>query len=125
MKLDYNYLRDVMIAIEAAERRVTTRLRIDGLIQSSPTLQKHFLEETYFVLTQLEDAKLADVVTSATMDADIGQLTFAGNEFLNNIRSDKVWKSVLTKVAKTAGSASLTIVANLAQLEMSKRLGLN
>lgn len=125
MKLDYNYLRDVMIAIETAERRVTTRFRIDGLIQSSSTLQKHSLEETYFVLTQLEDAKLADVVTSAAMDADIGQLTFAGNEFLNNIRSDKVWKNVLTKVAKTAGSASLSIVSNLAQLETSKLLGLN
>ncbi|EFA23675.1 DUF2513 domain-containing protein [Bifidobacterium gallicum] len=46
--------------------------------------------------------------------AGIGPLTWEGNEYLDAIRDDTVWRRVKTRIAKTVGSATIdTVIAHL------------
>jgi hypothetical protein len=51
-------------------------------------------------------------------------LTWDGSEFLDNIRSDKVWKTTMERIGKKTGAASLKMVAALAQAVLKQELGL-
>ena len=125
MRLDYSYLREVMLAIESAPYPVTARFTIEGLIDSSPKLQTHNIDETFFVITQLEQAGFVNADINPQIDGTtISQLTFPGNEFLQNIRDDKVWKKTLRELGKVGGSASITVLSGLAQAAMTNYLNL-
>lgn len=125
MKLDYDYLRDVMIAIEEAPFEVNSYYPMELLINSSEKLKQHSEEETFFVLSQLHQAGFVELTLSMPLGADINQLTFEGNNFLNNIRSEKVWKKVLKRVADTTISASIPVISQIAQNEISTLFHLN
>lgn len=45
---------------------------------------------------------------------DINHMTFAGHDFLDDIRNDSVWVRVQEKLAKVGGDASLEVVRTLA-----------
>ncbi|TGE65214.1 hypothetical protein C6P12_04015 [Weissella confusa] len=125
MKLDIDYLRDVMIAIEEAPYPVTAQFSLAGLIEHSPKLKSHSIDETYFVVIQLKEAGFVhadvDPQIHGTM---LGQLTIQGNEFLNNVRHDSIWSKVKSSVAQVGGTASISVLSSLAQAAMTKYFGL-
>ena len=53
-----------------------------------------------------------------------GNLTFQGIEYLDNIRSPKVWKDSKT-IASKVGSVSLELMSKIASNVIEKSLGLN
>jgi hypothetical protein len=53
----------------------------------------------------------------------ISKLTWAGHEFVDNIRDPRTWNSVKERVSGLPGAA-ITVVAQLALAEMKKHLGL-
>lgn len=125
MKLDIDYLRDVMIAIEEAPFPVTAQFSLAGLIEHSPKLKSHSMEETYFVVIQLKEAGFVHAdIDPQIYGTMIGQLKFQGNEFLNNIRYDYIWSKVKSSVAEVGGTASIGVLSSLAQAAMTKYFGL-
>lgn len=51
-------------------------------------------------------------------------LTWAGHEFLDTIRSDTVWKETKRRIASTVGSVSLSVLTEVAKQVAKGFLGL-
>ena len=51
-------------------------------------------------------------------------LTWDGHEFLDNIKTDSIWNKVKAQAGPTLTSASMKILAMLAESEVKKHLGL-
>lgn len=54
----------------------------------------------------------------------INSLTWQGNDFLDNVRSDTIWREVKKKLASSVGSVSFEVLSSLASSVSLKLLGL-
>lgn len=67
----------------------------------------------------LQEAGLANVSLSKTMGGDIvnatiGPLTWEGNDFLDAVRSEKIWNRTKRLIASKVGSVSFEVIKALA-----------
>ena len=112
MKLDLDCVRDILLSIEKRSYGETV------LPNSLSEELKYDSEVINYALLKLCEADFIDahvleldgVFPSVTQIYDI---TFAGHEFLNNVRANKIWsktKSVLSEI----GSGSLQLASQIA-----------
>lgn len=114
MKLNPNCVRDILIELEKLEFH--EEITIDELSSNLPSYNES--EITYCCFKLIE----ADYITANVFDCIDGEypqiqsiedITFQGHEFLNNVRSNKIWKDVL-EVGDKIGTASIGSIAQIA-----------
>lgn len=126
MKLNHDCVRDVLLFTE--EIGLNDTAFADNLFNSD-RLKKYSQDDiTYTVLKLVE----ADYLSASIPVLDdeyqlqfVSALTWQGHQFLDNIRSDTVWHKTKTKVAESIGSASVSILSQVAASFVKSMLGLN
>lgn len=130
MKLNYDCVRDVLLALEEV---LTIEVDDDGdysynslfsldifKLVRLPEYSK--VDITYSVLKLIETGYLDAETHNTGSDClafCINDITYDGHEFLQAIKSDTVWKDV-KKVTKKIGSISIPIISSIASSVISK-----
>ena len=126
MKLNHDCVRDVMIFVE---ENVPYGHYADF---SSVEIKDYSHEDIIYAADKLLEANLLDgskhkYIGSNTPDIRITSITWAGHQFLDNIRDDGVWKNT-KKVISNFSSVSLSLVGSIASQVITslvqKQLGL-
>lgn len=89
-------------------------------------LKEYDIQDINYTVRKLKEANFLNVTITGSKQMEwieIESLTFQGHEFLENIKGSKVWSETKNKVAKL-GSASLTILADVASTVIKKHLNL-
>ncbi len=79
----------------------------------------HPFETVAYHIDLIGQANLADTSITrmgggAIAHAEVGPLTWDGNEFLDAIRSDTIWSRVKQRVGATVGSTTIDVIKALA-----------
>lgn len=129
MKLNYDCIRDILLFIEK-----TQKVNSNGYIQpiTEDTLIKalsniYSCEELIYNTQKLYEANFIDLLELKTLGGysfQIKDITFAGHQYLNNIRNQNIWNQTKEKLKIVGGSASLSIISNLANKIISSKLGI-
>ena len=116
MKRDMDLIRDILLEIEKSSDE-SNRIEIHSVGEySSSEINGH--------LKLLVDVGYVDANTISSFEGTtylIRGLTWDGHEFLNDVRSENVWSGVKEKLKRVGGSASLSVIKQVAA-EISKRL---
>lgn len=129
MKLNYDCVRDVLLALE---ENLTIEVDEDGCysfntlfseeICELDSLSKYSKQDIIYAIIKLYEA---GYINASTMSADeltdciISDITYDGHEFLQSIKSDPVWDKV-KRVADKVGSISIPIISSIASQVLSK-----
>lgn len=130
MQLNAECVRDVLLALEK-HLQVDFRGQIEPYCSSDleelPELSQYSPAEIHYTIRLLEDGGFI-APRSDTMDPAyrwfLGEhgITYKGHEFINSIRPQPVWQVVLKRLAKAGGSASISVLAALAEEAAKRRL---
>ena len=112
VKRDMDLVRKILLDVEAAPAEKPWSLMVSRGTSSGATLNQH--------LVLLSRAGLINVRNHVQLHGpgDIWSdvtLTWPGHEFLDDIRSEEVWTKTKEQVAKLGGTASLTVVSEIAK----------
>lgn len=80
-------------------------------------------EEFVYHCTLLIEGGYVDGAATVVSQVGVRRLTLEGHDFLDDIRDPGIWKQVKARLGTLPGVA-ISIVAELAQSEVKKRLGL-
>lgn len=125
MKLNIDCVRDVLLLIE--EQPFNTELGIKSI---SERLPNYSVDELEYTCLKLNEGGYIKAVTMSTLEfvspriISVQELTYAGHQFIDNIRNDYVFDETKTQIANTVGSASMNIISNVASTIILKLLGL-
>lgn len=119
VKLIHDCVRDVMLDIENNLNLHETTTSTD--IQKR--LKKYSLDDIYYTCQKLKEAGYLKVDFFIDGSCCIESMTYNGHQFLDNIRDDRIWKEVKSKISKLA-SASLPIIHQVASQAIIDKLGL-
>lgn len=114
MKLNPNCIRDVMLTIE--DKPITKRYNCMQLCSILPNYSE---EDIYYTCIKLHEGGYLHLDIIGTNKymlpkiSTIGDLTFSGHQFLENIRNDSTWNKVLA-MAKSVGSFSMPTLSAIA-----------
>lgn len=126
MKLNHDCIRAVLLDIED---NVTLYKKLN--INQFPELKyssEFSIQDITYSLVKLEEAGYIDAAFTKLLQdgtyyyARIGNLTFIGHEFLDNIRDPKIWK-MTKEAANKVGKFSITTLASYAVIIGQKLLG--
>ena len=110
MRRDLDLIREVLREVAESGEAVEAR---------ALATEEHPFEEIAYHFGIMIDAGLVEGSVNRSWGggavcARIDRLTWAGNDFLDAVASDRVWSKVKRTVAKTVGSASFESVKALA-----------
>jgi len=141
MKRDIELIRTLLLAIEQGDDGSGEGVDLTALLADSDSqgFDKDLLFErvtadddntVYGHLLLLDEAGFVEGMESGSLNASYRnyeprRLTWAGQDFLDSIRDEKVWTKTLQKLATVSGSASFEVVKALAISFMQKELGLS
>ncbi len=132
MKLNYDCVRDVLLALEdnlaleEFENDGDTSLsfsyiNINGLTKID-NLKKYSKKDILYSVNKLNEAEYISAegcYGNDTCDYLISDITYKGHEFLQSIKSDTTWNDV-KNVTKKVGSISFPIISSIASSILSK-----
>lgn len=122
MKRDMDLIRSLLLHME-------TDPLFDGHSWTTPAtpgdigISDHSIEEIYYHLDLLIDEGYVKGKTGA-MEPVICKLTWQGHEFLDNIRDQNIWAKTKHRLGGLP-SVALSVVAQIAEAEIKKHLGLH
>jgi hypothetical protein len=122
MKRDLDLIRQILLHIESgpeydgSREFYYTAPEEMGLTDCMP-------EEFVCHCTLLIEGGYIDGAATAVSQVVVRRLTLEGHDFLDDIRDPSIWKQVKARLGTLPGVA-ISIVAELAQSEVKKRLGL-
>lgn len=126
VKLNYDCIRDILLTIEEIPNRKDELILAN--FKSYKKLSKYNEDEIqYNALKLLQEEYVTGLKISGnntTTVLRLTDLTWSGQELLNDIRSETVFNQTKEKIIKSVGSASLTIFQQLASTIVLKTLGL-
>ena len=112
MKLNPDCLRDILLAAEAQPYQQP--LLADELYKQ---LGQHSKEEIDYACLKLEEAGFLDLQVfrfdNGIIFHSINDITFAGHQFLADVREEPIWKTTKA-VAKKTGASSLSAITQIA-----------
>ncbi|MBR6400561.1 MAG: DUF2513 domain-containing protein [Firmicutes bacterium] len=128
MRINYNCLRDVMLAVEAHEY-IDNEMNLTELWHSDlldiPALRYYEPKEiTYAAIIAIEAGLIAGKFQASGEEVDylyIMRLTADGHRFLENIRPDDVWDIVCSFGAQT-GTLSIDMINTVAPQVLMRML---
>lgn len=117
MKLNPECIRAIMLYLEE-NLTMNSDLEINEIsVFDFPRKIKFSIEEVANTLLVLDDAGFIvccyDDGDDAITALDVYRITYTGYQFLENVRSDTVWKKV-KKVSNNVGSFSLNVISQIA-----------
>lgn len=77
-----------------------------------------------FLDAGLVDATLLETNMHGIVGSIVKRLTWQGHEFLDAVRSDTIWNHTKEKIGKSGGSWTVSLLLQVATLEIKKQLGL-
>lgn len=111
MKMDYDVIRQILLEIEASPngKRIT---------EETLAYENHLSDEIAFHLDLLVDAGFIETLPIRTLSSCytshiVKRMTFSGHEYLNSVRSPKVWRETKRRI-NLVGSATLGVVKDVA-----------
>jgi len=123
MERDMDLVRDLLLHIEGDPQYDGQRwLRPE--IPSEMGSPHHSIEEIAYHLNLLVEAGYLRGMTVLSGMPAISRMTWQGHEFLDNIRDEDVWSKTKERIKGLSGIA-LGVVAQIAEAEIKKRLGLS
>lgn len=117
MKRDMDLIRDVLIAVEDDSNDPNSWIDIE--------LPEHNSLEISYHIMLLDQAGLLDAIDLSTKDGSewkARSLTWAGHEFLDSARDEKLWNSVKKSLGKRVASASFELVKEVLISEAKRHL---
>lgn len=131
MKLNPSSVRSVLLAIEdlsdTDDNDMAKIVSIQNLLDH-PLIHDMDWKELVYVLRKLKDGNyiIANFIYSGNIlyTVKIKELTFTGHQFLDTIRSSRVFDSVMTKLDEFGSSVTLDIIKSLATKVLKDKLGL-
>lgn len=123
MKLDYECIRDLLLVIEA-----TTTYNDCFTLSNDEKLKNYSLDNLQYHLRQCNLAGfLYQYIEYMDGDISVTDLSFQGHDFLNAIRTDKIWSST-KNICKELGVKTLNgliqISSQVIAQVISKHLGM-
>lgn len=132
MMLNYDCLRSVLISLEnnlnLYDDLSFERLELSEILNLS-SLSNYSKEDIYYCVYNLLEI---DFVDGAIRFADGGipyycwvtNITYAGHEFLQSIKSETVWKDIKSKLKPVSGF-SIELISEVAKSVILSSLGIN
>ena len=122
MKRDLDLIRQMLLLIEESKDVPPNSLCVDDFLDlndKSAVIALHIglLADAGFV--EVEKPRHGDIT-----DWSITRMTFAGYEYLDAIRNDRIWRDVKAKV-REVGGVTFDVIKELAVEAMKKYLGLS
>lgn len=117
MKLDHNCIRAILLYSEE-------HIGLDENLGWQPldlkdycdALPKYSRQEIAYTLYLLDEAGYVDThiidADGGICDINVYRLTYSGHEFIDTIRSNKIWSKIVSAVS-TIGSVSLPVIQEL------------
>lgn len=79
----------------------------------------HIMEQAGLV-----EANIVNATGAVPVFVTVGPLTWAGNDFLDAVRSDSIWSKTKQRIASTVGSVSFDVLKAVAVKVATDTLGL-
>ncbi|MDL2217377.1 DUF2513 domain-containing protein [Christensenellaceae bacterium OttesenSCG-928-M15] len=123
MRLNPDCIRGILLAVE--EKELGSTYNVDTLHAKIPEFS---VEEITYCCLKLDEAGLLQIMTIRALRQthpaikSIHELTMKGHDFLDNIRSESVWKETKSK-ATSVGSFALDVISQIASSIITARLG--
>lgn len=123
MKMDYDLLRDILLI---TERETDGRKTFS--VSDFAELEIEANEVSYHISLLLDAGYLCaekfSVLGLGYQDFIVKRITFAGHQYLDTIRSNSVWDKTKEKLVAVGGTASISVVKDLAVQVSRQMLGL-
>lgn len=115
MKRDMNLVRSILIASADSDNPLSAGAFVDN---------ERDIDAVIYHIKIMYDAGLIEASFKKSWekpiaDATVISPTWEGNDFLDAVRNEKVWKKVSLKIAQMAGTATFDIIKSLAVKELS------
>lgn len=124
LKLDKECVRDVLLTLESLDKGVA--LTSDNYVEF-PLLLSYDLETVSYTLKRLDEAGFVNVKFFPVLSGDdpfrATSLTWAGHQFLDNVRDNRVWEETKKAASKIAG-VSLSVLSEVAASVLKRTLNL-
>lgn len=129
MKLNYDCVRSVLLAVEKAEmideNLSLTPLKVFELFDGLPEYKDN---EILYTVEKLKEAGYINATIQFAaghfIDGTVSSITYSGHEYLDNIREPEVWRKVKTML-KNAGATTLPLISQAAQMLIGSQLTVN
>lgn len=122
MKRDMDLVRAILLELEAVPaggREMKSPAIADRLQRDERTVGEH--------LRLMADGGLitvTDFPETRNSECWAMGITWSGHDFLESVRSDSVWSTVKTKLAKVGGGASIEVTKAIAVATVKETMGL-
>ena len=129
MKLNYDCVRSVLLAVEKAEmideNLSLTPLKVFELFDGLPEYKDN---EILYTVEKLKEAGYINATIQFAaghfIDGTVSSITYSGHEYLDNIREPEVWRKIKAML-KNAGAITLPLISQAAQLLIGSQLTVN
>ena len=118
MRRDMDLVREILRGTADSHGSLDGSVFVDG----AHDLQEVAYNVDLLVEAELVDAKVIREWGGMAVRVTVFRLTWDGNEFLDAVDNDTVWKRVKLKVAQLTGTATFDVVKQLAVSELTKML---
>lgn len=130
MKLNHDCIRAILLDVEETSS-FNQFMRLPELLNLKRT-SAFSDEDVKYSIVKLKEADYINVEltygSNVLYDIDMGNLTWEGHKFLDNIRDDGIWKDtkgILSKFSSTSISIASDIASSVITKLVEKQLGLN
>ncbi len=113
MKRDLDLIRYLLLTTEQSDKGVTDSILVN---------QRYDIKDIAFHTELLIDRGLVsglveyDGFRTTPLSVEITRITWEGYDYLDSIRSDKVWSKAKDVICKSVGDTSLSVVKDTCQL---------
>lgn len=120
MHLNLDCMRDVLITLEDAS--FLQELTLGDIIEKTPGYSE---DDIKYTILKLDEANFIDARIKQYVDGmailGVKDITYAGHQFIANIRTDTVWNKV-KDVSKSVGATSISAITQIASNVISEIL---
>lgn len=106
MKRDIELIRNIMLRMEQMSPRSNFNYQFEGFTE----------EDVHYHIYLLSDAGLIEATDASSMSQMYympTKITWAGQEFLDNAKNDKIWNKTKSKISEIGGSVSIAVLTGL------------
>ncbi|WP_426458447.1 DUF2513 domain-containing protein [Staphylococcus nepalensis] len=125
MKLNFECVRDLLLEIEEI-KTYKKDLRISDL-HNLAVNEKYSYEDIEYSLLKLKQADFLKVTVTERSNSlsvvSVGNITWSGHEFLDNVRDNETWSKV-KDIASKGTNMSITLMGKLAFQYLAKKFSL-
>ena len=111
MKRDMDLVREILMVVSESSESIQATVFVD---------EHNDIDKVIYTIDIMNEAGLIKAHVQKAfqrgyISATVYNLTWSGNDFLDNIRSEKIWSQVKKNIAKTAGSVSFSVMQKMAE----------